>query len=66
MKNTICLDETKYLMNMFICKFNGSGKMSLAKYAIEEYTDSKINLEEKNLFMIIRSIYFRVNTIMKS
>ena len=46
-KSSINLDDKKYLMNMFIYGPSGSGKMTLAKYAIEEYTDCKINLEEK-------------------
>ena len=47
MKNSIDLDDNKYLMNTYIYGPSGSGKMSIARYAIEYYTENKVILDEK-------------------
>ena len=58
LKKSIDVDENKYLMNTFIYGPSGSGKISAAKYAIEYYTENKINLDEKKFTLDSKELIY--------
>lgn len=57
-KKSIDIDDNKYLMNTYIYGPSGAGKMSIARYAIEHYTENKVFLEEKKFFMDSKEIIY--------
>lgn len=57
-KNSIDLGDNKYLMNNYIYGPSGSGKMSIARYAIEYYTENKVLLDEKKFSMDSKELIY--------